>query len=167
SISLLEMQGLEPTGKELDFMINPGRPIPQESTKIHGINDNDVKDSPVLMEILPEVIEFIDHAVIIGHHIAFDLRFLNRALLKTAWCRLNNIVLDTMVMYLGYSSRLGHYTLDDVAKACGVEIKHRHTAAGDTKATAEIFCVLAKRLCPDGCTLKTLVHSHSGAQEDF
>jgi DNA polymerase III epsilon subunit-like protein len=39
-------------------IVNPGIPIPEEATKIHGIKDEDVKDAPLLEEISQK---FIDH----------------------------------------------------------------------------------------------------------
>ena len=51
--------------------------------------------------------------------------------------------IDTMLLFHGYSGRLGHYTLDDVASACKVEITDRHSALGDARATCEVFCKLA------------------------
>ena len=44
---------LLPGGKRETFVrrINPGRPIPAETTAIHGISDEDVKDAPEFRQI--------------------------------------------------------------------------------------------------------------------
>ena len=49
-----------PDGSEhiLTQRINPGMPIPKESTMIHGITDLDVKDSPTFKDFAPELDRF-------------------------------------------------------------------------------------------------------------
>ncbi|UCE88863.1 MAG: 3'-5' exonuclease [Pseudomonadota bacterium] len=143
SIAMLETRGLECTGTVYSQLINPQRAIPAESSAIHGLHDADVRDAPTIEEVLTEVLDFIGTAVIVGHHIDFDLRFINRTLKKRMGCRLHNPAIDTMLLFHGYSGRLGHYTLDDVAGACKVEITDRHSALGDARATCEVFCKLA------------------------
>lgn len=139
SIAMLELNGLEQTGKEYNTLINPGRAIPESSTKIHGIRDVDVADAPKLSDKLPEIMAFISSAVLVGHHVNFDIRFINKRLQKLAGCSLQNPWLDTMLLYLELTGKMGHYCLEDVAQAAGVEIKERHTAYGDALATLEIF----------------------------
>ena len=46
--------------------INPGIPIPPETTKIHGISDEDVKDCPRFGEIAKNIAQFIGGADIGG-----------------------------------------------------------------------------------------------------
>jgi len=146
SIALLELRGLEPTGREYCTEVNPGRPIPSEVSAIHGIRDDDVRDKPFIDEIFPDVIEFIGDAVVVGHHVAFDMRFLNKNLQKTLLCRLRNPCVDTMCLYTGYTGRLGHYSLEEVAEFCRVSIHQRHSARGDAVATAQIFSLLCKTI---------------------
>jgi DNA polymerase-3 subunit epsilon len=157
SISMLELRGLQATGRELNSLVNPGRPIPEESTEIHHISDGDVSDAPVIEEILPEVIDFMDGGILVGHHIGFDLRFLNKILQRELLCRLRHPWLDTMMLYLAASGRVGHYTLEDVAAFSGVHIHHRHTAHGDAVATTEVFRELAGRLTGDSKPVSELI----------
>jgi len=146
SIAMLEMHGTNLTGRSYETLINPGRPIPPVSSEIHGIFDADVRDAPTLDEALPELLEFIDHGVLVGHHVNFDLRFLNRIALRRLHRRLPQPWLDTMLLFLAVSGRLGHYTLEQVASSCQVRIEERHSAAGDAHAAADIFARLAPEL---------------------
>jgi DNA polymerase-3 subunit epsilon len=146
SIALLEMQGLELTGREFNSLINPGRRISERSSRIHRLTDETVKDAPVIEQALPAITEFIGESVIVGHHVGFDIRFLNKTLQKALLCRLRHPWLDTMLLFLASSGRVGHYTLEQVAAHNQVEIRRRHTAYGDAMATAQIFKKLASRL---------------------
>lgn len=146
SICLLELDGLEPTGRRLESYINPERAIPPTSTRVHGITDADVRQAPRIEELFADIFEFIEDSVLVGHHINFDLRFLNRTLNTVLGCKLKNPWLDTMLLYLGHSGRIGHYSLEEVARYCRVPVTGRHSAHGDAVTAAEIFRVLARRL---------------------
>ena len=146
AIAMLELQGLEPSGREYRTLVNPGRSIPALSTEIHGITDAQVQDAPKIGDVIVEVMEFLDDGVLVGHHTNFDLRFLNKTLDRLLGSKLRNPVLDTMLMYLGHSGRMGHYTLEDLAQYCHVDVIERHTAYGDAMTTARLFQCLAQRL---------------------
>ena len=156
-IAMLELQGLEPTGRQYHSMINPQRPIPEESTEIHHIQDADVADAPTIHEALPEILDFIDNAVLVGHHINFDIRFINKTLQSICHGRLLNPWLDTMLLYLAFRGQMGHYALEDVAQHCHVEIRNRHRAEGDAVVTAEIFTYLTPHLVRTSDTVGRLV----------
>lgn len=145
-VALLEYRGLEPTGREFVSLIRPRRPIPAASTAIHGIDDNMVTDAPAIEDIIDDIVEFIGHAVIVGHHVAFDLRFLNRVMHRSLYCRLPQPTVDTMLLYLAYGGRFGHYGLEEIAAACGIAIDRRHDARADAVVCGGIFARLVPQL---------------------
>jgi DNA polymerase-3 subunit epsilon len=138
--------GLSATGREYLQLINPERPIPQESTAIHGINDNDVANSPPISDVLPDIAEFIGDAVLIGHHINFDIRFLNKYFKRELGCQLRNPYLDTMLLFTSHTGRIGQYSLEEVADCCKIKVVDRHTARGDALMAGGIFTCLAPML---------------------
>ena len=146
SICMLEMQGLELTGQQYQTHINPERHITAESTAIHGLKDTDVVDCPKIIDVLGELVEFMDESIIVGHHLNFDLRFLNKTFQKLLLCKLSHPWIDTMMLYIAHSGRIGHYTLDEIAQNCKVDNPARHTAYGDAIATALIFQQITGRM---------------------
>jgi DNA polymerase-3 subunit epsilon len=165
SIAMMEMQGLERTGREFHSLVDPGRPIPPESSAIHGIRDDDVDGNPGIVEILDPVLEFAHGAVLVGHHVAFDVRFLNKTLQRAVLCRLPNPCLDTMLLYTAHTGRIGHYSLEDVADACDVTLSDRHTAAGDVRTAAGIFVQLVEELGGGELTLGSLIRGQYQADD--
>lgn len=156
-IALIEYRGLKPTGREFCSLIHPGRPIPPEATAIHGLSDADVVDAPSLERVLDDVVAFLDGALLVGHHIGFDLRFLNRMALRHLHCRLPFPALNTMVLFQAWTGRHGVFSLDDVAAACGVDVYDRHNARGDALVSGEIFRVLATALTDADTTVGDLL----------
>jgi DNA polymerase-3 subunit epsilon len=157
SVAMIELNGLTATGNEFQTLINPRRPIPAESTRIHHITDDMVQQSPFVEDVLPEILEFMNNAVIVGHHINFDFRFLNKSLKQIVGCKLSHHWLDTMLIFMALTGRMGHYTLEEVASSCGVSLHDRHTAPGDALTTAEAFVVMMNHWNDEDLTIGELV----------
>lgn len=51
------------------FLFNPERPIPAESTAIHGISDDDVKDCPVFREVAPHIRDLLEGCDLGGYNV--------------------------------------------------------------------------------------------------
>jgi len=65
SVAAVELVNGKPTGREVSLLLNPGRPIPPETTKIHGISDAMVQDKPVFADVAKQLKDFIGDAPIV------------------------------------------------------------------------------------------------------
>ena len=69
-------------------LIDPGIPMPSDTTRINGITDGMLQGMPTLDEVLPDFLRFIQNAVLIAHNANFDGSFVNAALkLRWDWAR--------------------------------------------------------------------------------
>ena len=122
--------------------VNPGVPIPPETTKVHGLTAEILRGAPRFCDIHPELAAFAGPHVLIGHNIGFDLAVLERecalAGLPTFWTH----ILDTRFLGELCFPRLGGFTLDKFASHLGLDITDRHDALGDARLTAQIFLAL-------------------------
>lgn len=69
-------------GKEcgtFSTFINPEMKIPARITEITGIDDKMVAGAPVMKEIFPALLEFLEEYPLLGHNIIFDFSFLKTA----------------------------------------------------------------------------------------
>lgn len=159
SIAAVKVQNF----KIIDFyntFINPEEVIPDESVKWHGITDEMVRDKPRIGEVLPDFLKFIDTSVIVGHHVSFDIKMLDKELDAGFGCRLNNAWLDTMLIYSrAILKKEDHHTLDHLFEVYKVTCKGRHTALGDALATAEVFNKMIAQAGSGYKTVKDLAES--------
>ncbi len=156
-VAFVEYLGLVPTGRELSSLLHPRIPIPQRSTEIHGITDSMVADAPRAGELIDTIIEFTDDAVLVGHHIAFDLRFLNRITRRHRLGELPNPRIDTAMLHLATGGGREHIGLDHVAATHAIAIEGRHDARGDARTCGHIFAHLAGRLDDGRLTVGELI----------
>ncbi len=127
-------------GEIFDQLVNPGRQIPNASSKVHGITDGMVAEAPAIADVLPRFHAFSRDAVFVAHNAAFDMRFLT---LKQDACgvRFDNPVLDTVLLGAHLYGTTESLSLDSLIARFGIEIaeEDRHTALGDALATAALF----------------------------
>ena len=83
------------TRREWSTLVNPGAPIPPMITYLTGITEAMVGPAPTIEAVLPSLLEFVGDAVIVGHNVGFDLRFLRAATERLAYPTLTNRVVDT------------------------------------------------------------------------
>ncbi len=129
------------TGETFDRLVDPRRPIPEASTRFHGITDAMVAGKPPIEVVLPQFKAFVEDAVLVAHNAAFDVKFLEMKE-TAAGVSFANPVLDTMIMSALVDEHLTDHSLDAIAVRFGIDIPDRHTALGDALATAAILARL-------------------------
>lgn len=131
-------------------LVNPGVPIPPESTGIHGLTDADVAQAPGFAELQADFERWIGRAIVIGYSIGFDLAILKREheLANLPWRAPRTIDVRHLVTIL--APRLPDYSLDTTASWLGIGVHDRHQALGDAVMAAEAFVALAPRLTDKG-----------------
>jgi len=134
-----------------DCLVDPKRPIGEESAAIHGISSAMLRGMPTIDEVLPRFSRFVEDTVMIGHNVAFDMRFLELKEEATG-IRFDNPVLDTLLLASAVQPKRVDQRLDALAERLGIPIAGRHTALGDALTTAEVFLALIPMLRARGIT---------------
>ena len=139
------------TGETFNRIVNPGRPIPVESQKFHGITDEMVVTKPPLTVVLPQFKAYAADAVLVAHNAAFDLKFIR---MREAECGVifDNRVLDTMLLSAFVDGTPENQSLDAIADRYGITVTDRHTALGDSLVTAALLLRLIDGLEAKGIT---------------
>jgi DNA polymerase-3 subunit epsilon len=140
-------------GETFDALVNPGRPIPPASTRVHHITDAMVEGAPAIRDVGQRFHDFCQGSVLVAHNAPFDLAFL-RLKEEVIGHRFDNPVLCTVLMSAGLFDHTGQHTLDALCARFGITIppEARHTAMGDTVATAEVFVRMLGLLRDKGVT---------------
>jgi len=137
AIAMLGARILE--SPRLDQLVNPGTPIPESATRIHGLADSDVAAAPLFADVAETLREILSGRVVVGHHIGFDLAILRNEAARAGIPWAEPPSLDIAMLLGAMAPSLPDLGLETVAKHLGVEIAGRHSALGDSMAAAEIF----------------------------
>lgn len=125
--------------------INPGCPIPQATTDIHGITDEFVKDKPRFQAIALRFLNFIGNYNIVAHNGFFDLGFLNEELRRAKLPKINNERLIDSLSLARQKFPNQSNKLDDLCKRYNIDNSKRvyHGALLDAQLLAEIYVELS------------------------
>ena len=130
----------------MEKLVDPGEPIPAQSTAFHGITNAMVRLARPFPEVWRDTQDFIGARLVVGYAIGFDLAVLERECVRSGqrWVRPRTLCIRLLAQLANPS--LPDYSLDIIAAWLDVSIVGRHTALGDAEATAEIFIALVPKL---------------------
>lgn len=121
------------------WLVNPGMPIPAESSAVHGISDADVADAPSFQEIAPKIMEMIAGTDLAGFNSnRFDVPLLAEELLRAG------LDFDLSKFRLVDAQTIYHKKEPRNLSAayrfyCDKELVNAHSAEADVMATFEIL----------------------------
>jgi len=138
-------------------LLNPGIPIPPETTAIHGITDEMVKDAPSFKQCGNELKQFIENCDMGGYNSnRFDIPILMEEFLRAGMevdlsnCRM----VDVQHIFYKMEPR----TLTAAYKYyCDKELVNAHSAEADVNATIDVFLSQIKRYPQMGDTLDSIL----------
>ncbi len=126
-------------------LLNPGIPIPKESSDIHGITDDMVKDAPTFKQAGNEIKMFIEHCDLGGYNSnRFDIPILMEEFLRAGMevDLSDRKMIDVQHIFYTMEPR----TLTAAYKFfCEKELVSAHSAEADVDATIEVFLAQLKK----------------------
>ena len=121
------------------WLVNPGVPIPKETTDIHGISDEKVAAEPTFKEIGPKVADMLKDADLAGYNSnKFDIPILAEEFLRAGieFDFSKKRAIDVQNIFHKKEQR----TLEAAYRFyCDKDLKDAHSAEADTLATYEIL----------------------------
>jgi len=143
-IGCVELLNRFPTGQTFHCYFNPERDMPEPAFKVHGLSIDFLKDKPLFVHKVEELIEFLGDAPLVAHNALFDLGFLNAELERAKKLAVSrDRLVDTLMLarrkYPGGSNRL-----DDLCLRYRIDNSHRtkHGALLDAELLAEVYVEL-------------------------
>src|SRR5215469_121379 len=143
-IGCVELMDHFPTGRTLQFYLNPERDIPIESQRVHGLSAEFLADKPLFVHVVEEFLEFLSDSPLVIHNASFDIKFINAELNRIGR---KPIALARTIDTIEIAKRKvpgARYSLDELCKRFGVDLSARtkHGALLDAQLTAEIYLEL-------------------------
>ncbi|MFT6997177.1 MAG: DNA polymerase-3 subunit epsilon [Cryomorphaceae bacterium] len=128
-----------PSEENERFLINPQMPIPLETSLIHGIYDEDVKDAPSFADVADKVFKFLFDCDLAGFNSnKFDVPILAEEFLR---CSIDFSIEDRNLIDV---QNIFHMMEQRTLKAgykfyTGKDMNNAHEAMADVEATYDVF----------------------------
>ena len=128
------------------FLINPGCPIPEEASNVHGIKDADVADKPSFAEVSQDIAEALRGRLPLAYNAEFDRNFiraeygrLGQALPDVPALRDDTIWIDPLDWARELQKEHRSRSLGDVCARLGVSLENAHRATDDAEAAGQVM----------------------------
>jgi len=154
----IEVAALRYEGETLvdsfESLLNPRMPVSPRIQRLTGITEAMVEQAPTLEEVMPQLIELIEGAVLVAHNLPFDFGFLRRAA-ATARLEIKASRLCTLKLARRLMPELESHSLDALMDSLGLEANDGRRALSHALQTALLY----RRLVPqaDDATLVSCI----------
>jgi DNA polymerase-3 subunit epsilon len=125
-------------------LVQPGRAIPADATRVHHITDAMVAAAPSAATVARALRAACADLPLVLHNAPFDLPFLKALFREAGEPPLLNPVIDTLGLARGLPGS-GSNSLGPLAARLGIAPETAHRALGDARTTARVFLHLAAR----------------------
>lgn len=136
---------------EFSSFVNPQVPLPEYIVNLTGITDEMLLDAPLINEVFPEFIEFIErheNIHLVAHNAPFDIGFLKAAAtaLSHSWPKYEVIDTVKLARRVIDRSEIANYKLGTLSQFFETKALPNHRALDDVKTTVEVLHRLIERL---------------------
>jgi len=146
-----------------NVLINPEMLMPEDAGKVNGITDAMLKGQPVIADIFPDFLSFIDMGVLVAHNAPFDINYVNTELKRIHKPALANKVIDTRIFAKEIFPGLSSYALQDMAVQFGITALEAHRAEDDARVCMELFDKTLKRFLKNNTELVRKIRAETDA----
>ena len=125
--------------------LNPTIPIPLESSLIHGIYEDDIKEEPTFKQVAKSLVQFLEGCDLAGFNVlGFDVPMLVEEFLRA------NVEFDVEHRKIVDAQKIFHLMEKRNLTAaykyyCQKDLKNAHSALADTKATYDVLLAQIER----------------------
>jgi DNA polymerase-3 subunit epsilon len=143
-IGCIELINRFPSGKTFHCYFNPERDMPEPAFKVHGLSIDFLKDKPLFVHKVEELVDFLGDAPLIAHNAMFDLGFLNAELERAKRVAVARERLIDTLMLARRKHPGGSNRLDDLCLRYKIDNSKRikHGALLDAELLAEVYVEL-------------------------
>lgn len=127
---------------QFSSLINPRQQLEERIEQITGITQKELENQPLQKEILPQILEFLEEDVLLGHRVLFDYSFLKRAFTNEK-IPFERKGIDTLKIARKVVADCESKSLPKLCSHYGIEY-HPHRALSDALATVELYRKLSE-----------------------
>lgn len=143
--------------KTLDLLINPERKIPTKIVEKTHITDEMVADKPKIEDVIDQILEFMDGAILVSHNITFDYGFISETLKKMGRGPLVKPAIDTLSLSHYLFPEASAHKLGSLSRNLGMDTyndEDAHRADYDARILNDVWLAMLARLTKDNPDLK-------------
>jgi DNA polymerase-3 subunit epsilon len=140
------------TSERFEAIVRPDKKPTSDSIKVHQLREQDVESGALMFKVLPDLLRFIGGRPIVGYYIDFDMRMLDKYILRQIQTKLPNPRVEVSEMYYACKYKgappgtVYDLRFSSILSDLGIPSLDQHDALNDTLMTAMIYIQLRDML---------------------
>ena len=127
----------EPMIARWSTLVNPGRPIPYNISRLTGITQEELDSAPPLHKVLDDFRHFVGNYPVVGHYVSFELSFLQRQGALIGQAHIDTFELASLLLPTAQ-----RYSLGLLADFLSISFDEWHRALPDAEMSAHLLLAL-------------------------
>lgn len=145
--------------REWHTLVNPGRPIDLQITRLTGIRTEQLGGAPTPAQALRTFRAFVGDLPLVAHNAGFDVGFVEAGLYRHRLPPLTAPVYDTLELARLVAPAAPSHRLEELVQTRGLRLDRAHDALADARAAGDLFAALLRELrAMDPPLLRTVAH---------
>ena len=133
-------------GDPFSTLVNPRVEIPADAIAVHGISNEEVRDQPVIRDVLPGLADYCGDLPLVAHNARFDFKFLEAAIKREKAKAPAGVVLDTFALSKKVFPGMINYRLETLTRHFNFPNTVFHRAYEDAEYCGKIFLRILETL---------------------
>ena len=133
-------------GETFYSLVNPQIPIPPIVRRMTGINNQTVRDAPLIAQVMPGFIEYAGNGILVSHNTIGDMKFLRYFAKAVCDVEMGNFFLCTHLLVEKLAKEAPDKSLRGLAEHFQLDSGDLHRAEADAYVTLDLFKVLKAKL---------------------
>ncbi len=131
------------------LLIDPEMPLPLDTTRITGIQPEEVQGAPRFAEVAGELVRRLEGRLLSAYNASFDRGFLLHELDRCGFSMPDGAWIDPLVLAKELQKGQGNMKLGTVAKRLDVPLVEAHRAVADAECAGWVLLALAEQMPAD------------------
>lgn len=131
-------------------LIKSTSPLSDEISRLTAINEEMLEAAPEASQVLIDFLSFIGSSVLVAHHANHEQAFMKKITVDILRTKFDHRIVDTSFLMRLKNPTFQSLPLEEICKACGIEVTNRHHALADAKMAAHIWAFYLKKAQDQG-----------------
>lgn len=140
SIGAIKLTGHRLEEKETFYsLLKTDFPLTKEISALTNIQNEELLRAPMALNVLIQFFKYIKSDLLVAHHSKHEQAFMQKLTRDVLRTRFEHRIVDTSFLIRLSNPSIKSWSLEEVCKENGIEIKNRHHALGDAIMAAQVW----------------------------
>ncbi|NRD77971.1 3'-5' exoribonuclease [Bacillus sp. BRMEA1] len=139
--------------------------IPNEISELTNIWTEDLQTAPPAKDVLLQFFKYVSSDLLVAHHSKHEQSFMQKITKELLRVKFERRIVDTSFLIRISKPAQKSWSLEEICRESGIEVKNRHHALGDALLTAQVWSLFLQEAVEKGFKTLRDIYEHLAKSE--